>query len=91
MIGTVPAGDGGPRTRTDQRAAGRASDRSADPRGPIAWPSVWARDAATILPAAVAALAVPHVLASPLRPHRDVPREWEDEAEQADTQGRPGR
>jgi len=34
--------------------------------------------------AVVAALAIPVLLASPLRPHRDVPREWEEEAARAD-------
>jgi len=40
--------------------------------------------------AAVAALAIPVVLASPLRPYRDVPREWEEAAERADRLGPAG-
>lgn len=41
--------------------------------------------------AAVAALAAPIVLASPLRPHRDVPPEWEAQAEEADRIHETGR
>lgn len=42
------------------------------------------RSVVLVAAAGVAALAVPVALASPLRPHRDVPREWEEAAERAD-------
>lgn len=46
--------------------------------------SVLPRSVVLVAAAGVAALAVPVALASPLRPHRDVPREWEEAAERAD-------
>jgi hypothetical protein len=51
--------------------------------------TVFPRAGVLVAAAAVAGLAAPIILASPLRPHRDVPREWEEEAERAD-QRRPG-
>ncbi|GAA4288582.1 MFS transporter [Georgenia daeguensis] len=46
--------------------------------------TVFPRAGVLVAAAAVAALAAPIILASPLRPHRDVPREWEEAAERED-------